>query len=107
MSDVPKQQAPGLVINKPFKANTLGAHTVPQPRGRAPPLPKPTSAAPPKESINNPFKRTAAPPVQTRPNPFAHQGTPMPSPQTFDEDEDCNQIPINDSPDPKNYDKPK
>lgn len=71
MSDVPKQQStPGLVINKPFKANTLGAHTAPQPRGRAPPLPKPSPAGPPKSNINNPFTRTAAPPVQTRPNPF-------------------------------------
>jgi hypothetical protein len=60
MSDVPKQP---LVINKPYKPNTLGAHTAPQPKGRAPPLPRATPFGAPKESLNNPFKRTAAPPV--------------------------------------------
>lgn len=61
MSDVPKTQAP-LVINTPYKPNTLGAHTAPQ-RARAPPLPRPTAVVPPRENINNPFKRNAAPPV--------------------------------------------
>jgi hypothetical protein len=59
MSDVPKQQAP-LVINTPYKPNTLGAHTAPQ-RARAPPLPRGNPTTPPRENINNPFKRTAGP----------------------------------------------
>jgi hypothetical protein len=95
MSDVSSKQEK-LVVTNPFKANTLGAHT--QPRGRAPPLPRTT---PPKENLSNPFKRVAPPPAQI---PFEkHTPPPMPSPQTFDEDDMNNQIPIQDSPEPKNY----
>ena len=50
MSDVPKQEK--LVINKPFKANTLGAHT--QPR-RAPPMPQA------KATRANPFTNATPP----------------------------------------------
>jgi hypothetical protein len=96
MTDVPKQEP--LVINKPYKPNTLGAHTAPLPRGKAPPLPP---QAPPRENPNNPFKRTAAPQVQTKGrNPFMHTPSPMPPPQTYDDDDCSNQIPINDSPEP-------